>query len=55
MCLTTQTRKEAKMTRFEKALMDVCVGWIGYELGCENYIHINAKVLLKIAKEEENE
>lgn len=46
---------EQVMTKFEKALADVCDGYIGHELGWEDYIHINAKALLKIAKEEQME
>lgn len=43
------------MTKFEEALVSVCEGYIGHELGWEDYIHVNAKALLNIAKEEENE
>lgn len=40
------------MTKFEVALADVCEGYIGHELGWEDYIRMNAKALLNIAKEE---
>lgn len=40
------------MTKFEKALADVCEGYLGHELGWKEYIRTNAKALLKIAKEE---
>lgn len=42
------------MTRFELALRDVCEGWLGHELGWEDYIHSNAKTLLEIAKDEKS-
>lgn len=39
------------MTDFEKALTDICTGWIGYEIGWQSYIKDNAHVLLEIAIE----
>ena len=43
------TDKYEGLTDFEKALADICVGWIGEELGWKQYIKDNADVLLKIA------
>lgn len=37
------------LTDFERTLTDVCIGWIGLELGWKEYIKDNADVLLKIA------
>ena len=37
------------MTEFEKALTEICTGWIGFELGWQSYIKDNAHVLLEIA------
>lgn len=37
------------LTEFESALVDICRGWIGEEIGWEEYIKNNAKLLLKIA------
>lgn len=37
------------LTDFEKTLADICIGWIGMELGWKQYIKDNADVLLKIA------
>lgn len=37
------------LTDFEGTLADVCIGWIGKELGWKQYIKDNADVLLKIA------
>ena len=37
------------LSEFEKALADICSGWIGRELGWKEYIKDNADVLLKIA------
>lgn len=42
------------MTKFEKALTDICTGWIGFELGWQSYIKDNAHVLLEIAIENLN-
>ena len=36
-------------TDFERTLADICIGWIGKELGWKQYIKDNADVLLKIA------
>lgn len=38
------------LSDFENALHDICVGWIGEEIGWEEYIKSNAAVLLGIAK-----
>lgn len=40
------------MTKFELALLDVCEGYIGREMGWAEYIRACAKSLLKLAKEE---
>ena len=37
------------LTDFERTLTDICIGWIGEELGWKQYIKDNADVLLKIA------
>ena len=37
------------LSEFEKALADICSGWIGREIGWKEYIKDNADVLLKIA------
>ncbi len=37
------------LTEFERALADICIGWIGDEPGWQQYIKDNADVLLKIA------
>ena len=37
------------LTDFERTLADICIGWIGQELGWKQYIKDNADVLLKIA------
>lgn len=37
------------LTDFERTLADICIGWIGEELGWKQYIKDNADVLLKIA------
>ena len=37
-----------KFTDFEKALLDVCIGWIGEEPGFESYIHECAKKLQQL-------
>lgn len=37
------------LTDFERTLADICIGWIGEELGWKQYIKDNANVLLKIA------
>lgn len=39
------------LTDFERTLADICIGWIGEELGWKQYIKDNADVLLKIAIE----
>jgi len=42
------------LTDFERTLADICIGWIGEELGWKQYIKDNADVLLKIAIEKFN-
>ena len=42
------------LTDFERTLADICIGWIGEELGWKQYIKDNADVLLKIAVEKFN-
>ena len=42
------------LTDFERTLTDICIGWIGEELGWKQYIKDNADVLLKIAIEKFN-
>ena len=37
------------LTDFERTLADICIGWLGEELGWKQYIKDNADVLLKIA------
>ena len=37
------------LTDFERTLADICIGWIGEELGWKQFIKDNADVLLKIA------
>lgn len=37
------------LTEFEKELKDICIGWIGEEVGWEDYIKSNANRLLEIA------
>jgi hypothetical protein len=37
------------LTDFERTLADICIGWIGEELGWKQYIKDNADVLLKVA------
>ena len=37
------------LTDFERTLTDICVGWIGMEIGWKEYIKDNADALLKIA------
>jgi len=37
------------LTNFERAVADVCIGWIGKEPGWKQYIIDNADILLKIA------
>lgn len=37
------------LTDFERTLADICIGWIGEELGWKQYIKDNADVLLQIA------
>jgi len=37
------------LTDFERTLADICIGWIGEELGWKQYIKDSADVLLKIA------
>lgn len=39
---------------FERTLADICIGWIGKEMGWEQYIKDNADVLLRIAVEKFN-
>lgn len=46
--------KFAGLTDFERTLADICIGWIGEELGWKQYIKDNADVLLKIAVEKFN-
>lgn len=41
--------KNEGLTDFERTLADICIGWIGEELGWKQYIKDNADVLLKIA------
>lgn len=36
-----------ELTEFERTLADICIGWIGEEVGWEQYIKDNADVLLK--------
>lgn len=42
------------LTDFERALADICIGWIGGEIGWKQYIKDNADILLKIAIEKFN-
>ena len=42
------------LTDFERTLADICIGWIGKEIGWKQYIKDNADVLLKIAVEKFN-
>lgn len=42
------------LTDFERTLADICIGWIGEEIGWKQYIKDNADVLLKIAVEKFN-
>ena len=42
------------LTDFERTLADICIGWIGTEIGWKEYIKDNADVLLKIAVEKFN-
>lgn len=44
----------AGLTDFERTLADVCIGWIGKEIGWKQYIKDNADVLLQIAVEKFN-
>jgi hypothetical protein len=37
------------LTDFERAVADICIGWIGKELSRKQYIKDNADILLKIA------
>lgn len=37
------------LSEFERTLADICMGWIGKEIGWKEYIKDNADVLLKIA------
>ena len=39
----------AGLTDFEKTFADICIGWIGKEMGWEQYIKDNADFLLRIA------
>jgi len=43
------TDKYEGLTDFERTLADICIGWIGEEIGQKEYIKDNADVLLKIA------
>jgi len=42
------------LTDFERTLADICIGWIGQELGWKQYIKDNADALLRIAVEKFN-
>ena len=42
------------LTDFERTLADICIGWIGKELGWKQYIKDNADALLRIAVEKFN-
>ena len=42
------------LTDFERTLADICIGWIGEEIGWKQYIKDNADILLKIAIEKFN-
>lgn len=41
-----------KLSEFENALADICRGWIGEEIGWEDYIVKNSFVLLEFAKKQ---
>lgn len=38
-----------QLSEFEKALHEICKGWIGEEPGWDGYIKSNAKLLVRIA------
>lgn len=42
------------LTDFERTLADICISWIGEEIGWKQYIKDNADILLKIAIEKFN-
>jgi hypothetical protein len=44
----------AGLTDFERTLADICIGWIGKEIGWKQYIKNNADALLQIAVEKFN-
>ena len=46
--------KYEELTDFERTLADICIGWIGEEIGWKQYIKDNADILLKIAIEKFN-
>lgn len=37
-----------QLSEFEQALHEICKGWIGEEIGWEDYIHSNANALLRL-------
>ena len=44
--------EENGLTEFEEALADICRGWIGEEIGWEDYITKNSIPLLELAKKQ---